>query len=333
MAQIEVVLAIRDYNGNEYEELKKLFEGSVFPYTLCGNPLTFTPVLNSKERIINRKNETDLKFNDIQVKLIAEIPAEIDIENNYIHYYNGSRDLSAEDITVKKLHKYFKHDTLDDQFEGELEVFCQKMTQAVFLAKPDASLETAQCTIYLDHVRFREKRFIDNLVQEEVYEEYSNLFKTDLNIGKTWEWLVRNGVTATGEASCPVVPILSYIFNREYHEVLFYSVIGLEALYGNGKNNRGIKYTLQNRIHAVFSDITTDQIGNLYAARSEFAHGNGEIGSCNLVSYLIHHREKYRDKAILSCAILFESIRLLIANNAARFTFQESLDVQVGFDQ
>lgn len=123
----------------------------------------------------------------------------------------------------------------------------------------------------------------------------------------------------------PPIPftMLTYLFNRESHESLLYSVIGLENLYFS--KNGGIAYTLQKRINYLFPSITKDQIKNIYSQRSDFVHGKVEMMMFKDYNDEINDILQFDDAAILACALLLETLRMLAVNNASKISFNEQL--------
>ena len=206
------------------------------------------------------------------------------------------------------------------------------MTLAIILTMPWIDINTAHFTIYLNHKEFKNKSYITYPIHEEAYEQWPSLFKTNLNIIQTWNWLNLNYIHDTDNSNCPAASILSYLLNREYHEIMLYSVIGLEVLYGDKKDNRGVSFKLQNRIHSVFPDISPKQIKDIYKNRSVFTHGDFRITSHDLYWDSLNGNFKYITEAIQAFAIFLESIRMLIANNSVKMVFHEKTQVDFKFE-
>ena len=328
MASLELVLDIRDFSGKIYDQLLKVFSNTTFPYEMYNSSLNFTPSLKYKVKTLKGGHE----FSDIKLSFSSEMAAEIDLDDNQILYYDGPKNHDKSEISVKKLRKFFRYDVLDEDFLGEIELFCVRMTHTIILTMPWIDINMARFTVFLNQKEYISKTFIDQLIHKESYNKWPCLFKSKLNIMQTWNWLNKNNIHDTDNSLCPVVSILSYILNRDYHEILLYSVIGLEALFGNRNNNRGISFTLQNRIHKAFPVISMEQIKKIYKARSSVTHGDAEIGTYNLLLELMYGNFKFREEAILASAIFIETIRMLIANNAKKMIFKEKLEVDYSFE-
>lgn len=119
---------------------------------------------------------------------------------------------------------------------------------------------------------------------------------------------------------------LTYVLNREDHESLLYSVIGLESIYS--PNNHGISYTLQKRINYIFPSVTKEQIKTIYSKRSDFVHGKEKINLYKDYTDMINGIFPYDDVSILATALLIETIRKLIANDATKIIFREQVSHQ-----
>lgn len=329
MTLLKFVMSIHDYNDNVYKELLNIFPNKVFPYDIYNCTINFKPEINTKVIPIPLIN---VKGTIVDLSFTGEIAAEIDIEENSVLYYDGPKNLSTEKITVKKLRKYFKHDHVDENFEGQMELICLRMVHAIVLSSPWLNIDCADFTVYIDENKFISKRFISYYpIQNEAYKKWSKLFTTNITIEQTWNWLIQNKIHDRNNSNCPIVSFLSYLLNRDYHEIMLYSVIGLEALYGYNKNKRSISFTLQNRIHRVFPNITMEQVKKLYKARSNFAHGDTTIGSYDLLLDLINGHFDLSTEAIFASAIFIETLRMLIANNAVTIDFLEKLQVEFSF--
>ena len=103
-----------------------------------------------------------------------------------------------------------------------------------------------------------------------------------------------------------------------------YSIIGLESIF-TAKESKNTNYLLQNRITHLFPSVTKTDIKNMYQLRSEFVHGNKRIGILYSIDDQIENEEDYKNNAMLSAALLIESIRILIAHNALGIEFQQTI--------
>lgn len=329
MTLLKFVMSIHDYNDKVYKELLNTFSNTVFPYDIYNCTINFKTELNSK---VIPTPLVNVKETIINLTFRGELAAEVNIEDNSVLYYDGPKNLGAEEITVKKLHKYFKHDRVDENFEGQMELICLQMVHSIVLSSPWLNINCADFTVYIDENKFLSKRFITCYpIQNEAYEAWPELFNTKITINQTWNWLIQNKIHDKKSSNCPVVSFLSYLLNRDYHEIMLYSVIGLEAIYGDSKNKRSIAFTLQNRIHRIFPNISMDQVKKLYKARSRLAHGDTTIGSYDLLLDLINGDFDLSTEAIFASALFIGTLRMLIANNAVKIDFIEKLQVYYSF--
>ncbi|MBO4807438.1 MAG: hypothetical protein J5537_00240 [Lachnospiraceae bacterium] len=329
MAEVKIELRIRAFEEKHISQVKSMFYGTIFPFVILGNEVSFYTKIRSEEVNIP---DTVGKANDIWVYFVTDLPVEIDIDNNDVYYYDGDRNIPANMISVPKLKSSFKHGCLDEDFGAQLELFCLSMFYSSFLAFPSIDLNSAHFKTYLNERLFREKRYCEYAINQEAYEDWPEIFKSNLNISQTWAWVIKNGISCTSKPACPVVSLLYYLFNREFFEIMLFSVIGLETLYGDKRNKTGKSYTMQNRINAVFPEITKEQINEMYKHRSSIAHGEGEIASAIVWLDLVSNNKEYEETAILSSALFLESIRMLISKNATHFVFREKVDVSYGFE-
>lgn len=112
---------------------------------------------------------------------------------------------------------------------------------------------------------------------------YEDIFKKgwpnleNISIFETWKWLEAKtnyldfvGNTAIDRA----LNAFSYSFNSNNYEELFYSLLGLEALY-NTEHSNGIMEQIKEKAISIFGepkDFKRD-INRMYANRSAFVHG------------------------------------------------------------
>ena len=338
MAQIEIVMNIRDFRGVIYEQLLKEFDNKIFPYDIYNYNLNFKSALNKEIKTLPLGRDSSIEATDINLSFSSNIDAEIDEKYNMILYYenpwnhNNDESGASEPLCSFIDDPFDKYDSLDDDFKCQLDLFCMRMTHTIILTMPWIDINTAHFTIYLNHKKFKNKNYITYPIHQNAYEKWTSLFKTNLNIIQTWNWLNLNHIHDTDNSNCPAVSILSYLLNREYHEIMLYSVIGLEALYGDKKNNHGVSFKLQNRIHSVFPDISQNQIKEIYKDRSVFTHGCFRITSHDLFGDFLNGNFKYENEAIQASAIFLESIRMLIANNAVKMVFHEKTLIDFKFE-
>lgn len=135
-----------------------------------------------------------------------------------------------------------------------------------------------------------------------------------MQIQLIWDWSQKNYFNNKGiwHSEAKAWAALSYTINRNGLESLFYSIMGLEAVYTNG--NKGIKKQLRETVPRVINYITENDINELYKLRSEFVHGD--------IAYPVYGSNEhfyYESDIIIKAAIvLLETVRLLVQNNATK---------------
>ena len=148
--------------------------------------------------------------------------------------------------------------------------------------------------------------------------------KVDVSYKKALTW-IENHTSLCGnrDKSPSAFSALTYVFNRQYHEGLIYSIIGLESIYSPGKS--GISYTLQKRINKIFPMISKDEIKKMYSLRSKFVHGELAISNCDLTVETLDDYERFSGTSFMAMSLLFETVRMLIANDADSINFTETI--------
>lgn len=93
-------MSIRDYNDKVYGQLLNAFSDKVFPYDIYNCTVNFKTKLHSKVATLPLSK---IKTTEIELVFFGKIAAEISIEDNSVLYYNGPKNLSEKEISVKKL--------------------------------------------------------------------------------------------------------------------------------------------------------------------------------------------------------------------------------------
>lgn len=329
MLDIKIVLYLRNYEKDGLQQIRSIFQNTFFPFNISGYEVSFSTYIKWK-RIIASNRESNAK--DIQICFIGKLSAEIDMDRNIICYYDNFKSCTQNEISLQETKHFYEYDYLDEGFDAQLEVFCLSMVYSIILTAPDINLNTAHFKIYLNQRLFKDRKYIEYPIYEDAYKEWTSIFKTKLGVRQTWDWLTKYGVKYKSKPLCPYVQLLYYLFNREYFEIVLFSVIGLEALFLDKKNKTGKSYTLQNRIHTVFPEISKDQIKKMYNIRSNITHGEGDMASSIVWLDLINNDMENEQMAVFSSALFLESIRRLISHNAIGFTFEERMNITYGFE-
>lgn len=177
------------------------------------------------------------------------------------------------------------------------------------------------------NVSDKEQFFSYYPIHNEAVREYGQLFEQEVSFDTCFCWIKKNTSLADEKEQSPIIfSALSYVFNREMHEIFVYSIIGLESIYA--ADNKGISNTLQKNISPVFPSITKDMIKKLYRMRSKFVHGEIPVGNYHLVEEIIENERDYIESSRLAVALLIATIRNLIENNATTIKFKEMISFE-----
>lgn len=150
-----------------------------------------------------------------------------------------------------------------------------------------------------------------------------------LHIRDVWNWLLkRTGfISAIGES--PIERALSaftHIFDEHDYEDLFYSLIGIEAIYTSGK--QGVLEQLREKSAAIFGEPENykNSLNKMYDIRSRFMHGTLNFPS---KYYIYDGREEFDEfmhKEYIQClemaeAILVATIQQFVINDAEELNY------------
>ena len=141
---------------------------------------------------------------------------------------------------------------------------------------------------------------------------------TFISVRKVWEWAQKHYYNKKdrwmSEARAWVS--LSNALNHIGYESLLYSIIGLEYVYT--KSEKKVKKQLQEAIPTVIKGVTAEEIKELYRIRSDFVHGSLPFplyGEKNITLEFFNVNK--------AAAILLETVRLLVENNANRIIVED----------
>ena len=87
MAQIEIVLNIRDFRGVIYEQLLKEFDNKIFPYDINNYALNFKSALNKEIKTLPLDRNSNIEATEINLSFSSSIDAKIDEKYNMILYF------------------------------------------------------------------------------------------------------------------------------------------------------------------------------------------------------------------------------------------------------
>ena len=135
----------------------------------------------------------------------------------------------------------------------------------------------------------------------------------------TWNWLNNKTNFISGDKVLRIdraLNALSYIYNTNAYEDIFYLLIGIEALYNKGRGK--IINQIEEKISRVLGCCLNSKniIKNMYDVRSNFVHGRFPIHKKNCDNdTFIADNEKYYKSVDAALSILICSFQILIINN------------------
>ena len=223
--------------------------------------------------------------------------------------------------------QYIVHDFFDECYELHIKKLLICIAASLALANPDIHFGFGEMTFYADGQSYGSDKFLSSGMQEEAYEKHKDLMTSQLTFSQAFAW-IKQRVDAGNEKDRAFIAFsaLTYLLNREDHESLLYSIVGLESIFS--PNSHGVSFTLQRRLNCVFPTITQQQIKDMYKKRSDFVHGNVTVSLYHDYSDAINGHIPFDESALLASALLFETIRRMIANNATQIAFSEQISYQ-----
>ena len=208
-------------------------------------------------------------------------------------------------------------DSFYDEYIARLNL---ALVMAFVFAKPHMHIWNIATDI--NDIRYIDENYVKEIIPIGTLKEYKLIKKESISYKEALMW-IKNHTSLCGNRnkSPSAFSALTYVFNRQYHEGLIYSIIGLESIYSPGKS--GISYTLQKRINKIFPMISKDEIKKMYALRSKFVHGELAISNCDLLVETLDDYEQFSGTSFMAMSLLFETVRMLIANDADSINFTE----------
>ena len=265
---------------------------------------------------------------DVEVVFLGEIAVEVDVESNSILFYDGPKSQELKRLDMSVLKKFIKDDNLEDFYEEKVKKLVLAIVMSIAIAYPEININSATTIVAFDgNVYKKEQYFSYYPIHNDSIKEYGNIIDSSVSFDDCFNWIKKHTSLADKEVKTPVIfSSLSYVFNRELHEILIYSIIGLESIYA--PSNKGIAYTLQKNINTVFPMVRKDMIKNLYKMRSEFIHGEISVGNFQLIDETIDSTHDYSEPCKLAIALLIATVRKLIENDATGIKFKETISFE-----
>lgn len=213
-----------------------------------------------------------------------------------------------------------------DYFDSFYEEYIAKLNLALVMAFvfTQPHMHVWNTEVYINEIYYSSENYVKEIIPIGTLKEYKTIKKVDVSYKKALMW-IKNHTSLCGnrDKSPSAFSALTYVFNRQYHEGLIYSIVGLESIYSPGKS--GISYTLQKRINKIFPMISKDEIKKMYSLRSKFVHGELAISNCDLTVETLDDYERFSGTSFMAMSLLFETVRMLIANDADSINFTETI--------
>lgn len=302
MGKIEIGISNVCYEDDlNIDEARKLIKDFRIDTNVYGLPVTFY-----SQPIRLKKGPNRYCYS---MRFLCDIPLHFDRVHNTIDEIDGIWNL------------------FDDLYMDEIKAIAGSILLSIVLCKPDFNMRSAMIYTKFDGKLVRKEFFIDTFSYSEAAHKHADLLSTNLTLQETWNWIHdHTSLFGKKQKSPMAIAALSYILNRENHEALLYSIIGLESIYC--PEDSGISFILQSRITHIFPSITRRQIKHLYDLRSNFVHGGKLIGVKYSDDETYEDDCEYKEYAFLSYALLVETLRLLIHNNAETINFSSTISYE-----
>lgn len=110
---------------------------------------------------------------------------------------------------------------------------------------------------------------------------------------------------------------LTYLYGCRAYEDIFYSLMGIEALYNCGKGK--IREQIENKVRLILGNCPNLSfiIKNMYNIRSDFFHGRFNISQSDDDYPLSHNTEKYFQCINTAMLILISTIQKMIISDCS----------------
>lgn len=356
MARITVEISIRLFEEETAIKVENFFKGITLPWVFYQKETSFVSTVKTNRKLKNTYKHEIVRIQellkifpdnekikadlikcqenakkdwsyDVVVSFDGEIAAEIDIKNNSVLHYAGPIDKNITSRDIPKLKKLIESDPLDEFYEEKIKKFILCIIMTCVLTDPSIEIGCGKTDLLIDGEKYCSKMFIDSPMHTDAFGEFHSLMTTSLSFEQTFSW-IKKYTNLQEEIQKPPVAFtaLTYVLNREEHESLLYSVIGLESIYTPGI--KGISYALQRRINHIFPSVTKEQVKDLYSKRSKFVHGELKMNIYEDYTDILNGVFQFDKEPMLAVALLIESIRILIANNSSKIVFDEQITHQ-----
>lgn len=277
------------------------------------------------EMTINNK-ETKVKIN-VERKTQYEIFLILNMKINKDEYRYKVEDKFEEKGTEKELIELIHIEQIVYDFKQQI----QNFAIAVNISYPGL-LEISNIKMYVNNEHyFSSKQILSDLlvsVTEARRDNWPEINVIDIN--KTWKWLKQRTGFINGMSTNAIERALTaftYIYDCHSYEDLFYTMIGIEAIYV--RNKEGILQQIKEKTRAIFGEPADymKRLKHMYNIRSRFIHGelNFPTRYCtdsDTVEFIKFSDEEYFDSKNLAQAILVASIQQFVIRDTEEIEFE-----------
>ncbi len=147
----------------------------------------------------------------------------------------------------------------------------------------------------------------------------------------TWNWMQNKTNFFNGRSTNRIdrtLNALTYLYDCRAYEDIFYSLMGIEALYNRGEGD--IREQIENKVRCVLGDFSNIHtiIKNMYYIRSDFFHGRFRLeqNHCDEV-FISKDMDKYYEAVNTALLIIIATIQKMIINNCS--SIEELLELKL----
>jgi hypothetical protein len=151
----------------------------------------------------------------------------------------------------------------------------------------------------------------------------------DIPLARTYKWLLglpgfdrKVGAGPVGRA----VAALSYVALEEEHAEMVWPLVGLEALYGRGKEGLQRQLLEKSEVFLGRRKAFKQKFQDMYDVRSRFLHGDMDLPFAHAPDFATDEHEAFDEAsehtAALSTAILVASLQKLVMEDRYDFEFK-----------
>lgn len=177
--------------------------------------------------------------------------------------------------------------------------------------------------LYINNKKYKDTNigtgFLQTLYYDIVKKGWPNI--QNIHITKTWSWLKNKTNFLNGSSKSRIdraLNALSYTYGHPNYEIIFYLLLGIEALYNKGHGE--IKAQIEEKSKMVLGNFSTinSLIKNMYNTRSNFIHGRFDFSKKKIEDDELQEspaHKKYYDSVDTALSILICTLQILINND------------------